>query len=473
MRYTALLVKPPATIYYSRLIIVLIGAAILLASAAWLARERPPVLVMADAMVGESWYGIKLGAAHVGFMYTYNHIDLAGRRHFRTVTHFRLEEGAPQTVDKHLIFAATPPFALHDARYRNHYGVDASGGDFSVRVVPTAADDPGQQQAVINRNGRPSSATVNWDFTLEHFLDFELWLEREQPDPGATHIAQNPDFEQLRIDKRSYKVLARNEQGYLISANALLAATTSQLDQHYRPLKLTMAGVFNVERMPKAAAIALRDLPHKTSYLFPLDQPITDHLRTSRLKLRVHNPPPGFASEMTLNARVRGGVREPERYQGEELRYPITHPEVQGLAQRALADAGDDVIAQLVEVTHRRLNYQENQPAGAVTRALQQGHGECTDFADLFTTIARAAGFTARTVYGLAYRDGTRPSFMFHAWNEIAQDGRWRAVDATWGQAYADATHIKLDPEVAAVLMLAANTGEVSFSVLDVAYEDS
>lgn len=450
-----------------RLLIALLGLAVCAGSAWWLERNTDPVLGVATGMLGESWYGIELGAAHVGFMYTHNHRDLQGRWHFRTVTHFQLEAGQPQTIDKHLIFAARPPHRLQDARYQNRYGTEANSGSVSVRVM----DHGSGQNAVIDRSGRTNRTELNWDFTLHHFLDFEFWLQGTEPPDGSTHVAQNPDFEQLRIDKRSYRVLERNPEGYLISANAPLAPTTTQLDARYRPLSLTMSGVFNVSRMPRERAVALNNLPHRSSYLFPLDQRIEDHLRTTRLRLRVHNAPTGsLPDELHIDTRSRKPVADPERFQGEALNYPITDTQVQTLAQRALANPGEDVIKRLVEITHGRLNYVQDQPAGSVAAALRKGSGECTDFADLFTTLARAAGFTARTVYGLAYRDGPEPAFMFHAWNEIADNGRWRAVDPTWNQADADATHIQLEPGIAAQMMLAANTTSVSFDVLAVHY---
>ena len=59
---------------------------------------------------------------------------------------------------------------------------------------------------------------------------------------------------------------------------------------------------------------------------------------------------------------------------------------------------------------------------------------------------------------------------MFHAWNEIYTDGQWQAVDPTWNQTTVDATHIPLSDTQAAMMMLANNTGEISFSVLATEY---
>ena len=88
----------------------------------------------------------------------------------------------------------------------------------------------------------------------------------------------------------------------------------------------------------------------------------------------------------------------------------------------------------LVAFTHGQLNYVEHQYAGTVLTALELRRGECTDFADLYTTLARSLGLPARTVYGLAYDGEGSPGFRFHAWNEVYANDRWHSIDATWNQ---------------------------------------
>jgi len=65
----------------------------------------------------------------------------------------------------------------------------------------------------------------------------------------------------------------------------------------------------------------------------------------------------------------------------------------------------------------------------------------CLEFADLFVTIARAAGIPARTVEGYAYTKNSRlrplslVADVLHAWAEYYDFGkkRWIMVDPTWG----------------------------------------
>jgi hypothetical protein len=48
-----------------------------------------------------------------------------------------------------------------------------------------------------------------------------------------------------------------------------------------------------------------------------------------------------------------------------------------------------------------------------------------------------------RVVNGLVYSPDFG-GFLYHTWAESLADGAWRAVDPTFGQTQADATHVAL-----------------------------
>ena len=70
---------------------------------------------------------------------------------------------------------------------------------------------------------------------------------------------------------------------------------------------------------------------------------------------------------------------------------------------------------------------------------LRSRRGDCNEHTQLFVALARAAGVPARVAAGLAYLDG---KFYYHAWPEIWLE-RWVAVDPTFGQFPADASHLR------------------------------
>jgi hypothetical protein len=66
--------------------------------------------------------------------------------------------------------------------------------------------------------------------------------------------------------------------------------------------------------------------------------------------------------------------------------------------------------------------------------------GDCNEHTALTVALMRAAGIPARTTAGVAYSGG---KLYYHAWPEY-WDGRWVAIDPTWGQHQADVGHVRL-----------------------------
>ena len=92
------------------------------------------------------------------------------------------------------------------------------------------------------------------------------------------------------------------------------------------------------------------------------------------------------------------------------------------------------------------------------TDVLHARRAECQGHAYLFAAFARALGIPTRIVNGIAY-SADHGGFLYHSWNEAWIAGRgWQPVDATFGQAHADATHVKLiEGETAAELVPLVN----------------
>ncbi len=72
-------------------------------------------------------------------------------------------------------------------------------------------------------------------------------------------------------------------------------------------------------------------------------------------------------------------------------------------------------------------------------QVLESRQGDCNEHTVLYVAMARALGLPARTAVGLVYLND---SFFYHAWPEVWL-GEWVAVDPTFGQYPADASHIR------------------------------
>lgn len=466
----------PISIYLTRRIaVVVIGATLALTVSGLTHLRQTPSLKIAKGMLGETWYRIQLAGQHVGYMYNNAYLDYLGRWHFQTNTHFLLQPEAPNTIAKHLVFDGIAPHAMVSADFTNR--------DQATHAHTRVARTSSGLVATLSRNTTTGDAIpLDWDYDLLEFLGFEHWLATQRPVADEKFTVSSADFERLRIIPQSYRVVARRPEGYLVEVNAPLAATRTQLNHAFRPLWLNMAGVFEVTASNQSEAIALQELRYKTNYLVPADQRLTNHTSLKSLHLRIVGAPRiDLPRNLQLSANPITSGTEIDQYRGEALRYPVTDHAIQKLAQQALSQSRnepstgnlgdtDPLLEQLVRLTHKQLRYSEDDPAGSVLQALEKGRGECTDYADLLTTVARAAGLPARTIYGLAYKDGSNPAFMFHAWNEVFANGEWQALDPTWAQVRVDATHIPLTDIEAARLMMANNTEGLQIKILDAQY---
>jgi transglutaminase-like putative cysteine protease len=123
-------------------------------------------------------------------------------------------------------------------------------------------------------------------------------------------------------------------------------------------------------------------------------------------------------------------------------------PEIQRLAKEVAGDAKGayEAARRLSDHLYRTLEKAYGASHDRASEVLAAGKGDCTEHTVLLVALARALGVPARGVQGLVYaqyEDG-RPALYWHAWAEVRSAGEWIAMDPTFGQPVADATHIAL-----------------------------
>ncbi|KAL3874016.1 hypothetical protein ACJMK2_037085 [Sinanodonta woodiana] len=74
---------------------------------------------------------------------------------------------------------------------------------------------------------------------------------------------------------------------------------------------------------------------------------------------------------------------------------------------------------------------------------LRSGKSVCQGYADLFTTLCRKVGISAKTITGYAKGYSYHPEISItpsadtnHAWNVVLLNGDWRFVECTWGAGH-------------------------------------
>ncbi|MFZ4572950.1 MAG: transglutaminase-like domain-containing protein [Phycisphaerales bacterium] len=158
---------------------------------------------------------------------------------------------------------------------------------------------------------------------------------------------------------------------------------------------------------------------------------------------------------------------------------------IKGMAEKALAAAGDKTPAERAEILRRFAHAfirSKNLGSGfaSASEVARTKSGDCSEHGVFTAALLRAAGIPSRVAAGLIYADsfaGSKDIFGYHMWTQalIEVDGqrRWVDLDATLPDATPfDATHITLavsalpEGELAASLASMATTlGRLSIKV--------
>lgn len=446
--------------------------------ALWLDVAQPDEIRSAARLAGERWYRLLMEGSHIGYVHTRSWRDARGDWRFETFTHFSLNGEAPVSISDRLEFQAAPPYALTSAEHWSHRGESDPEG-----VVVESGED-GTTSTFV-RGAESDSRPADWQYGLRDYLGLEVWLARERPLAGNRFSARLFDFDRGEPVSRTFRIVEENEIGYLVESPAPLRATTIQLNRRLAPVELSMAGIFIARRATRGDALAARTPLHLTDFHIPLDRRLENPQEIERLRLSGGREPD--LSRIWPQARRGGGgwILEssanpvsrrdnPSSALAETLSYPTSHPQVARLARQAVGDSEnpEERLAHLVDFVHEYIAYRQQGPQRTVLETITERSGDCTEFANLLTALARSAGLPARTVMGLAYSDGAEASLAFHAWNEVSVNGAWRAVDPTWNQSRADATHIPLPDNQAALLHSMQGLNPLQFEVDEVIYSD-
>jgi len=137
------------------------------------------------------------------------------------------------------------------------------------------------------------------------------------------------------------------------------------------------------------------------------------------------------------------GKKPDPKYLEETAEVQSHHPMIRALARELATDSKNKwQLAKDINLwVHLNLKKEMVDTVTALD-ALLERRGECQSHTFLFTALARASGIPTRIVNGLVY-SREYEGFLYHAWPEVFV-GEWRAMDPTFGQDRADATHIKL-----------------------------
>jgi transglutaminase-like putative cysteine protease len=221
--------------------------------------------------------------------------------------------------------------------------------------------------------------------------------------------------------------------------------------------RLDKVEVFGLTRvvMPKVLDPKLRKIPGELKLVV---KGLPDHFRGDAWRQGYKSLSDGM-TEVTIRAanpsrekRAALPVKDPDG--GENLKANLIvesdHPEIRALAKKLAGEEKDpyEVAKRISTWVHQNMQRDYGSSADRASDVLRQLKGDCTEHSLLAEALMRAAGVPARRVDGLVYmvnEDGI-PALYWHEWVE-AWVGEWTALDPTFDQTVADATHLALGQE--------------------------
>lgn len=441
---------------------------------AWLrpVAEGDGLFGLAERLSGSTHFRVELRDERIGRLDTEIRIETAAVR-LASRLETALPGAEPVEVDETFVFAATAPFALARAERVERHGAR----ERRVTIVP----GPAGYTARIASEGTERLEALQWQYDLARHLALESWLASHDPGVGATLATDTFDFERLGPAPAHYVVTGRTgDGGWMLRSTAAGDGRILAIAADLLPRALSTGDAFMLVRTAEPASLALRTRTHAPDVRVPLAAAIDRPARAVQLTLAADARTlaalgaDATKDRLTIDAHAERAstVEARDAALASSIALPIASAQIRTLLERVpRADDPRAQVAALLEFVRRSLVYDDSARGLDLAEALRAGRGDCTEFADLFTTLARALGIPARPVDGLVYAEVDGPGFYLHAWSEVTLDGRWVAVDPTSGQLPADATHLPFPDDPTGFLRAYAALEDMRLEVVDVEYE--
>lgn len=443
----------------------LLGATALL----WLGVELAPSKAqqLARGLQGEQAYEVQQQGQTVGYLHSRTEQNDQGNWVMAQRLSINLLNAPAYGSVQSLTFAANPPHPLLDASYREER-------QDQYRQISLIRGDNGYQ-GQIDRDGGTQAITPALEFNMADQLSLELQLS-QQAQVGTSYTSRYLNLQQLSVDQREHWLTAHDGQTYTLTSaeNGNITSLDARLGliSFDAPFQFSFARTQLPQKDLYQLTNALRQQWSNRLAVAPLTEDLETPETLSTLTLTLGTTTQRSLQEQGLpqtlgNRGTSSELVEKDDYLGASLTLPVNHPRILPLFTKApisTSQSTSQLAQNLIDQTRAQLLYSENRPARSVLNALETGRGECVDFADLLTTLARSQGIPSRTVYGIAYSPLPSPGFRFHAWNEIWHKQGWHALDPTWDQPLADATHIALDDQTSAALASAMQRQSVTLT---------
>ncbi len=450
---------------------------------------------LADLRWREYWTGIIFNGDKIGFTHTAIRPipDQPGRYEIHSEASLLIRLlGFGKRIQLHADDVVNENLTL--VRFDYDYNIDGNALQIS------GTQDAGRLRATIRNAGRTSEQVLQAKSAIYPASVIDLY-----PVVNGLKVGAQYRFQAYSGETQSLLDVRQSVEGYessdLFLGHAFKVYTsatghnaTAWIDESGQPLlELALNGVMisalegesEAKRYLALAALNKRDTLIDFSLVKP-DRPIPYPRRTTRLSIGITGAPVpplasasqrcdvsgnGWVCDITAGANASSpDMAQTEDYLKPSVTVPSDARVIRDLARSIAGEASTpkEQVGRLVGWIQTNI---ERVPVDSFSAldVLQTKRAECQGHAYLYTAFARSLGIPTRVVNGLVYSEQFG-GFLYHSWSESFVDGRWQAVDPTFGQTEADATHIKVvEGESAAdVLPLIEWVGKVRIRVLAV-----
>lgn len=139
--------------------------------------------------------------------------------------------------------------------------------------------------------------------------------------------------------------------------------------------------------------------------------------------------------------RLSSQINNFSSYLRDQTFWPVSDTQIQSITQNLSTTRSIyDYVINTLTYNYDRLN--NSGRLGAIAAIIDPTNSLCTEFTDLFVTLARAKGIPAREIEGFAYSNNPRikpvslQNDVLHAWPEYydTKTNSWKPIDPTWAK---------------------------------------
>jgi hypothetical protein len=485
------------------LILFLIPGLLAVTAGVAAAQDKAVRLPFTDKHIQDSlrtdWYGVYLKEKKIGYARTtFEKAQRDGAMVYRNSMRLVIKAQSAG-VPFEMTTVETEEFD-GQAPYNLRWAQSIQQQDQSKQKVTLVRSPQGGFTATTTANGtKTTKKLAAFEYALADIMTSYVWILRH-PRVGETITTRSFDFDKLRIEPEHHKVLAAKEslvKGVKVTYYEVESLVPSQgspmlirFDADGNMISGQFAGVFEMRLETEKEA---KNLHHGTDLfvmgLVKIDKGLGEPGNVAGMVVELEGKEAGLLKNgprqqvtktpdgkyvCKIGRKYANDIKATDKEITESLQdttsYPSAHPRIVELAKMAVGDAKTprEKVERLIHFVHKYIQPSYRGKGLVVLDLLDSKKGDCTAYAALFTTLARAAGIPAREVSGFAYMGDSQKSFGGHAWNEVVLDGRWHPIDASVGEFEVDGARLYLGSDVQGGTSLLRTYGGLSLRLIEV-----